>query len=294
MQQFCKEPRGVAYNDATQEYLTNQDLKAVFDRVCTTLLGGNKIDVVLFDACLMQMIEVASQIKDSVRFMVGSENVIPSKGYDYVALLRPFLMGSMSPEDFARHAVESYALTYGRTHADYTLSAVMLSGSQVLEQNIRQMSDCLATLIKTKKFFATLRSIRESYNKTTEFFDEDYIDMLHFYKSLLNGCGQMKDFTVAQPSSDQKLSFFNFGNYDRTLNRLKEVLEKGVAILETMPLRNLAGRRFPCASGISMYFPKNGIHRSYERTVFAQTTQWAKFLKDYQERSHDEDTSCCC
>ena len=48
-----------------------------------------KVDVLAFDACLMQMAEVAYEVKDLADYVVGSEETEPGPGYPY----DPFLAG---------------------------------------------------------------------------------------------------------------------------------------------------------------------------------------------------------
>lgn len=284
--------RGIAYNDATHEYLTNSDLTTVFDRVTSELLNGKKIDIVIFDACLMQMLEIGTQIRSYVRYMVGSENVAPSTGYDYLAVLRPLMKGAMSPFDFSRHIVDSYAMRYTLTHSYYTHSVVDLSNFFELEQNVNVVAECLLSLMSTQKYATTIKKIRESRITSTEFDDEDYIDLLHFYKSLLVSCGHMKNFEVLQ-GTQEKVSIFGFNSNKKEFERLKDTLKQGIKVLEATVLRTCSGRQFPGASGLSIYFPRHRIHQSYPRTMFALRTKWLDFLRAYQALP-DETSSCCC
>lgn len=273
--------RGIGYNDETQQYLNNQDLKNTLDKVSLELLAGQKLDIICFDACCMSMVEIASEIKDAAKIMVGSQNVEPGDGYDYAALLRRFVQQCVRPVDFARHVVDMYTWKYCNNYADYTQSAIDMYNFELLEQNISTVAGYLCTLIKTKDFASMLKNIRQSKFTTTEFYDKDYIDILHFYESLLTRCGQMYDFKTTKGSHNKALNFCLWG-YERTLNRLKKSLENGILMLRSVKIQNSAGRNLPCASGLSIYFPQQDIHLSYPRTQFAQTTKWLQFLVDYQ------------
>lgn len=280
--EILSDKKGICYNDITQEYLSNQDLRNVLDQVRLDLLDGRKLDIVCFDACHMSMVEIASEIKDSVSIMVGSENIELATGYDYAALLLPFIYQTMAPADFARHVVEIYEKQYRSISADYTHSAIDLYNFEMIEQNISQVADCLSTLIKTKEFADKLKNLRKSKTLTTEFCDVDYIDVLHFYRNLLVLC-QGKG-VVKTAKKKGRRPFFLCWSYERTLNRLKDILEKGICMFQTIKIHNVAGRNYPWASGLAIYYPirKHEIDPSYVRTQFAQTTKWLQFLVDYQ------------
>jgi hypothetical protein len=69
---------GLAYNDRTQNHLTVRELK----NSLSTALEGQPIDVYVSDACLMQTIEVASELSQ-VHYIVGSSNVQSYQGLPY-------------------------------------------------------------------------------------------------------------------------------------------------------------------------------------------------------------------
>ena len=72
---------------------------------------GKKIDVLCFDACLMQMVEVAYAAKDHVNYMVGSEETEPGKGAPYNDILKNVKKG-ITPKDFAINWVNAFGDSY--------------------------------------------------------------------------------------------------------------------------------------------------------------------------------------
>ena len=52
--------------------------------------GGTPLDVLSWDASLMQQLEVAYEVKDQARFVVGSEESPPGEGLPYDLVFRPF------------------------------------------------------------------------------------------------------------------------------------------------------------------------------------------------------------
>ena len=54
-------------------------------------LGGQPIDVLLFNNCYMQCFETGYALRDRVRFIIGAEGALGAIGYDYAGLMRRIL-----------------------------------------------------------------------------------------------------------------------------------------------------------------------------------------------------------
>lgn len=99
--------RGISYDYTSgNNYIHTQDLPAA-------LTSPAPLDIVGFDACLMQQIEVAYEIRNSCRYIVGSEEDEPGPGYDYSTFLAPLVQNpTMTPlalaDLIARRSVEIY------------------------------------------------------------------------------------------------------------------------------------------------------------------------------------------
>lgn len=74
--------RAVSYDDETGHAIQTWDL--------TGALGSHRFDIVAWDASLMQMAEVAYEIKDHARYVVGSEESPPAEGYPYDTIFNRF------------------------------------------------------------------------------------------------------------------------------------------------------------------------------------------------------------
>jgi hypothetical protein len=60
------------------------------------------MDVLLFDASLMQMVEVAYECRNIARYIVGSEESPPGEGYPYHEILKPLMDNSdIAPAQWA-------------------------------------------------------------------------------------------------------------------------------------------------------------------------------------------------
>jgi hypothetical protein len=261
--------RGIAFNDVAEAYLTNQDLKAGLENISINLLGGKKLDILAMDACHMAMVEIASQIKKAVTIMVASQEVEPGTGYDYALLLNPHgFNASSTPHDFAKHIVTSYDNQYRGCLADYTQSAIDLTNVESLEQNIDQISGLLLDILAQGSGFKSIKEVRFSRTQTTEFLDNDYIDLYHFYKSLNL---KSREFSMQNTAWGSIWSLLAAKTLD------------GMNIINSMVIANASGVNLPHAHGLSIYFPLRSMHASYYKTVFAQVTRWPKFLERFIE-----------
>ncbi|MGK5083190.1 clostripain-related cysteine peptidase [Bdellovibrionota bacterium FG-1] len=74
---------GLAYSKNQAEFLSIQQLHdALLDAEQNTL-GGKRIDLYASDACLMQTIEVSTEISDVTRFVIGSSQIQNFLGFPY-------------------------------------------------------------------------------------------------------------------------------------------------------------------------------------------------------------------
>ncbi len=74
--------RAVSYDDETGNAIQIWDLNQA--------LGSEHFDLISWDASLMQMMEVAYEIKDNADFIIGSEESPPAEGLPYDLVFAPF------------------------------------------------------------------------------------------------------------------------------------------------------------------------------------------------------------
>jgi hypothetical protein len=68
-------------------------------------IGSNHFDILAWDASLMQMAEVADEIRDKVDYIVGSEESPPGAGYPYNLILQRF---NANPTDTSRNLSKAF------------------------------------------------------------------------------------------------------------------------------------------------------------------------------------------
>lgn len=258
--------RGICWDDSTGHYLTNQKLLYALSTIKDTIMHGKKFDIIGFDACLMSMLEVADIVKDYAHVLVSSQEVELGTGWNYQSVLNPFLYGTMDPVSLAKHIVTMYEKTYNPHTNDYTLSAVDLDHVSDLENNINTVAELLVACLNIQKNNSVKQAISLSHNRKlcTHFDTPQYIDLHHFYRNLQSN---IKSFVVNNEQQGSRLK-----------QALSAKLEEGKAIIERLVIANTTGQNLSQAKGISIYFPEQRIHPSYNNTLFAAHNMWAKLL----------------
>lgn len=155
-------------------------------------MGGQKFEVLGFDACLMGMIEVYGSLYPYSNYMVASEEVIPATGWSYTAWLQRLAQNpTVTGREASQYIVSSYiledtALTMTRSaseisqiEADTTLSAI---DSARVPELISAMNQFIASLAAVdQEWVAQGRQYARSYYSV---FDENlpspYIDLVNF------------------------------------------------------------------------------------------------------------------
>jgi len=261
--------RGICWDDTTGNYLTNQDLEQALGMIYSNILGHKKLDFIGFDACLMQMIEVASIAKKYANIMIGSQEVILGTGWNYVETLKPFLTQSLTTEEFAKHIVKSYEKTYSRVTNDFTLSVMNLSMVEKLEENLDDTAKALLFALKNQRGKTVKKAIAASRSKLvcTHFDEPSFIDLHHFYKNLL--------LTI------KHMQLKNKNDEARFKKVLRYLLEEGCEMIEKMIIAKTAGKNLLKAKGISIYFPTRRIYFSYRNLTFCKKHNWILFLTQY-------------
>ncbi|MDR3551046.1 MAG: clostripain-related cysteine peptidase [Candidatus Babeliales bacterium] len=258
--------KGICWDDSTGNYLNNQKLDAALGEISRTLLGGGKLSILGFDACLMATIEIADIAKRHAHVMVSSQEVELGAGWNYTKVLTPFKTGSLNQESFAKHIVEAYHEEYSKITNDYTHSAMNLADTDKLANNINQVAGLLIECLKNQKNNSVKNAIQASKNRQlcTHFDEPSYIDLHHFYSNLL-----------------ANLKHFVLSSNDQNKQSLAQALQEGQGLIKKFVIANRAGKNLSLAQGVSIYFPDRRIHPSYRKTLFASQNKWFSFLTQY-------------
>jgi hypothetical protein len=266
--------RSICYDDTSGgDALDNRELKVVLAGVCALL--GRKIDLLGMDACLMNMVEVAWQLRDSVQVIVGSEIEEPFDGWPYTEILaRLTARPRQGAAAFARWIVKSYLLSYQGKDETVTQSALDAEQIDDVVTKIDALSGALLTALETDaQAIAAADCIAHACRLSPRFYDDNYIDLLCFAKQLRRTAdprkvgpgkaGSGKTPPDLQPKADALVAALKPG--------------KSRAIL----CQGKIGPEVRGTGGLSIYFPSDRINPAYRALDFCADCRWLAFLERF-------------
>jgi clostripain len=96
--------KGISYDEQSGNHINTPQLGMAMKEI-------GKVDILDFDACLMQMAEVAYEIKDYVTYIVASEETEPGDGDSYDGFLSKLTANpTMGPLDLAKAIVDAHTI----------------------------------------------------------------------------------------------------------------------------------------------------------------------------------------
>jgi hypothetical protein len=241
--------RAIAFDDNAKDFLDSVEMKHVLSGA--KKLFGQKIDILGMDACLMNMAEVAYQVRDSCAITVGSEEVEPGDGWPYHKILGALAAKpKMAPSELAKVIVREYIRSYGPSEA-VTQSALDLAKIAALSKALDALAVRLKDVSATEMTnIAAARAQVQSYD-TPDYVD--LIDLCSLLKARIPLLGRHTDDVVAQAQA--------------------AIIANGA---KGASVRN--------SNGASIYFPTKGISTLYAKLDFAKSARWDEFLAAYQSQ----------
>ncbi len=256
---------GYDYSDA----IFMQDMEKILHSIYVQT--GNKLDILQFDTCLMQMNEVVWQLADVVDMFAGSEPDMPGQGTDYAEILQYITDNDKtSAKDLASHLASVYYEKYNDSILATGYSA--FSAKDVWPEYKSLFSDWVVALLDAdSEEIIALRQIREQMLVYQKDYPE-YADLLYYLKAIE-------------------------GN-EQILSPLKTATQSMKAILEKGMLAHKATHEFyENLYGIGINFPytkkqfdrytENVKPSSTERLKFLQDTRWQEFIVKIIEANAD-------
>ncbi len=244
------EKRAIAFDDDAQDFLDNIELKRVLTDARRAF--GGKIDVLGMDACLMNMAEVAYQVRNTAQVLVGSQEVEPADGWPYHTILRDLAKKpGMTPAELGKVIVGRYLASYGASEG-VTQSALDLSLCRGLEAAIDKLAAVLIGALPGDDARLGLLQARQAVR---DYDTRDYIDLTHFCQLLRKFSGSAA-IHVACDAVDSAA--------------VKLVLASG-----------FKGAGVKNSNGVSIYFPEGSISPLYAKLDFARNNKWNEMLKAY-------------
>jgi len=245
--------RDISYDDLTGNRITTEQLGLAMNEAAKII--GHKVDVYGSDACLMAMGEIAGEMKNSVEFMVGSEEVEPGYGWPYSTWMKRWAANKRaSAKEVSSYLTEEYIQAYdGGIYGvqDVTFSAMDLTKFDGLLEALTGLNASLTNLTPSD-----LKTVKIAANATQYFTYDDYKDLGEFTKRLAK----------AQVGIQASL----LADVNQAISELV-VANAGTGVYEEV-------------SGIAVWIPTssydlNRHQERYSKLQFNLDTGWLDFLK---------------
>lgn len=163
--------RDIGYDD----FGSSLDMPEIEDAFHRAGIGPkNKIAVLGFDACLMNMVEIAHHFKDQVQFIVGSQQTEPGDGWPYDEVLKLANQGP-STSDLAKKIVKAYIKSYDAKGVfNVTQSAIDCAKTEPV---IKALSDLGHLLVERIDGYRREIQLTRLHAQTFEM--ADYVDLIN-------------------------------------------------------------------------------------------------------------------
>ena len=246
--------RAIAYDDSSRDFLDNAELKRVLAEVKKA--AGRPLDVLGFDACLMNMLEVAYQVRGTAGVMVGSEELEPGDGWPYDRVLRAVNeKPSMDAATLGATVVTEYIASYAS--GNVTQSALDLGQLEPVALAVDVLAAALTRAVKSD---VELAAVTRALNATQRFDTADFVDLGHFCE------------VIGQRSKDAKVKA-----------AARDVRQALAGDPRFVILSGTRGSTVRDATGTAIYFPSRQVNAAYKKLDFAKATRWGRFLTAYHE-----------
>ncbi len=245
-------PRSILFDDASGNAVTTPQLSQALN---TT----KKLDLVLLDACNMQMLEVAYQIRNCCDVVVGSEESTPGRGYPYDQVFAvPVSNPTVSAETFASATVTAFTNYYASQDWDSTQSALRTSQLANLASVVKSYGTTLnANATTYANQIRAARSATQNFGGTDTGNHEGYRDLIDFVKRVASTTGSASLATGRDSvTSAVNLALIANGKYGASVSGAN-----GVAIW------------CPSAETFSVW------SYTYSLNAFAQYSSWTNWMR---------------
>jgi hypothetical protein len=221
---------------------------------------GAHFELIGFDACLMSSLEVASRLHNVADYMVSSQEVEPSWGWDYQAIVGSLIddsnqsgrsLGIAIADSFVKHSEESSKLEEFGANKDITLSVIDLAKIPQLVKDVNVLSNALISAI---------------YDLPSALNISKSIDLTENYgRSSRASSGLIDLFDLTENIQDK---------YPALSENIKAVQNS----LKNASIYTIKGDARPNAHGISIYLPLGPNEFGLTKEHFAVDLDWLRLL----------------
>lgn len=176
--------RDIGYDDSSKgDALTMGELRWALEQAGFGRGASGKLGILGFDACLMNMLEVAYEFTGVADFVVGSQQTEPGDGWPYAEVIAG-AKSSRDPGVVASKIVKAYIAYYKKTgDLGVTQSALELRKCSAIGNAVDQLGAALIKMIGTLK-----GRILEARVEAQGYEEPTYVDIVDLAKQISLKC----------------------------------------------------------------------------------------------------------
>lgn len=240
--------KGILFDDDTKNYTRTKEIGKILKES-----GG--ADVLIFNACLMQMAEVLYEVKDYTNLVIGSEETMLAWGYDYEDFLKflnrnPNFTYSQISEYFINWYKKYYGESLSIGPVGIPLESIPLTLSAVRTDYLKDLPKYLnyfvSNTIENEEKQAVVKAMKEAVRftgldpKDKEKKIAPYVDLYDFVRIV----GENSLNQETKKSADMLMDFIknnlvikSIGLHKDTTNNYDYSLVGGISINMTMKIK---------------------------------------------------------
>lgn len=252
----------ISYDDTSGSSMDIPTLGTAMKKAAEIL--GRKFDLIGFDACLMQMAEVAHEISDAGLYQVAAPDREPDRGWPYDEILgylaaNPGADGKKLGEKIISVYKASYQMgSQGNTAV--ILSLIDLSKTQAFLDKVQEFAKAV------KADIAEIDKIEKARQNALKYVYEDYLDLENFLRALIaQGVSP-----ALKKAATGLISAISGPDEDRLI-----------------VMNGSTGDKFKNCGGLVVFFPERSGFRTYKKRYKLLEMSnvpgtWFDFLEEYE------------
>jgi hypothetical protein len=256
----------------------------------TTLLLGQKLDILGFDSCVMGMLEVGYQFSKMTKTMIASEGSVPSAGWTYAKILG--CLGREQNRNIdTRSVAELFVKEFVRSQDAYTVGGVsvdMAAWDLSRFGNLAEAFDDLAEVLtacfehpKNRIYRQMERVLLKVHWKCQSYMYDQNVDIGDFCELLDREC----ELVAEELGGDEADGVEMLREVQKACRTVLEELQTAVL------LSGFSGGGYQYSNGVSVFFPWSRdayevSRKNYESLWFTKhlnrrRLSWSDFLRRY-------------
>lgn len=263
------EQKGISFDDETGNYIRTPQIGQI-------LKEAGKVDILAFDACLMQMAEVAYEVKDHADVIVAAEETVPGLGFPYDLFLGAMdKKPEMTNEQVGGIMVEGFKMFYDAAKRNANLSAIRASKVSGLAQR-------MSSFARLAKEVGDLDALKAARNGVMRFDAVGEGSDPRFTVSFYGDVAQFAKLTADNLKEHPKAA-----ELKASAAALGEFIDRELVIHKGASGKNRVGREMSESRGISVYLPPVETRITQERLEGIFEAPYTSFAFDKATAWHD-------